>query len=162
MINFHFILTSINYTLLFALFCLHKITNQVVQLHKNHFSIKREMDTDCPICLEPFSAPIFILNCGHNLCGECVENLKNQDEDDDEWPCPICRAMQEKSRDLPRNFFAEQVTLWIETLVSFFEGNGSPSKCFIIQCKNWVWANHSNRTRISKNKVWPEMTGNVL
>ena len=67
------------------------------------------MDTDCPICLEPFSAPIFILNCGHNLCGECVENLKNQDEDDDEWPCPICRAMQDKSRDLPRNFFAEQV-----------------------------------------------------
>ena len=67
------------------------------------------MDTDCPICLEPLSAPIFILNCGHNLCGECVDNLKNQDEDDDEWPCPICRAMQEKSRDLPRNFFAEQV-----------------------------------------------------
>ena len=68
------------------------------------------METDCPICLEPFSAPILILNCGHNLCGDCVAELKNND-DDDEWPCPICRSMQEKSRDLPRNFFAEQVTL---------------------------------------------------
>ena len=87
------------------------------------------MDTDCPICLEPFSAPIFILNCGHNLCGECVDNLKNQDEDDDEWPCPICRAMQEKSRDLPRNFFAEQVNSSITNkLENIFQGNGSSPK----------------------------------
>ena len=87
------------------------------------------MDTDCPICLEPFSAPIFILNCGHNLCGECVETLKNQDEDDDEWPCPICRAMQDKSRDLSRNFFAEQVSSQQFDRCNKNSGNGPSTKC---------------------------------
>ena len=110
------------------------------------------MDTDCPICLEPFSAPIFILNCGHNLCGECVENLKNQDEDDDEWPCPICRAMQDKSRDLPRNFFAEQVKFSILWQVQKKNsGNGPCKKCSFWKIR--ITANYWDWKRISENKV---------
>ena len=48
-----------------------------------------------------------MLNCGHNLCESCVNQLTNQ-SDAYEWPCPICRKVQFKYQDIPRNFLAEQ------------------------------------------------------
>ena len=62
---------------------------------------------DCPVCLEEFKPPILMLNCGHNLCETCTNELMNQ-SDDQEWPCPICRKVQFKYQDIPRNFLAEQ------------------------------------------------------
>jgi len=62
---------------------------------------------DCPVCLEEFKPPILMLNCGHNLCESCVNQLTNQ-SDDHEWPCPICRKVQFKYQYIPRNFLAEQ------------------------------------------------------
>ena len=49
-----------------------------------------------------------------------MDHLKNDDDDDDddEWPCPICRSMQDKSRDLPRNFFAEQAMVHLQNTLS--------------------------------------------
>ena len=47
-----------------------------------------------------------------------MDHLKNDDDDDDEWPCPICRSMQDKSRDLPRNFFAEQAMVHLQNALS--------------------------------------------
>ena len=62
---------------------------------------------DCPVCLEKFQPPILMLNCGHNLCETCVNQLMNQ-SDEQEWLCPICRKTQFKYQDIPRNWLAEQ------------------------------------------------------
>ena len=66
------------------------------------------MDSDCPVCLEPFEPPIMMLNCGHNLCQNCTNDLATRENNNQEWTCPICRKTQYKNQEIPRNWLAEQ------------------------------------------------------
>ncbi|XP_035900307.1 LON peptidase N-terminal domain and RING finger protein 1-like [Anopheles stephensi] len=44
-------------------------------------------DTECPICLEDYKAPV-IVNCGHSFCSNCIERCIKTGMAE---ICPICK-----------------------------------------------------------------------
>ena len=71
-----------------------------------------EENFKCALCLDFFTAPVLMTNCGHNYCQECLTGMAETP-----WPCPVCRKEQHQSPDqLARNYFLEQtVQSFIET-----------------------------------------------
>ena len=71
----------------------------------------------CALCLDFYSAPVRMTNCGHNFCSECLigmvqaEDMDAEEDENEEfiWNCPECRTEQsEKPQRLARNFFVER------------------------------------------------------
>ena len=71
-----------------------------------------EENFKCALCLDFFTAPVLMTNCGHNYCQECLTGMAETP-----WPCPVCRREQhQRPKQLARNFFLEQaVQGFIET-----------------------------------------------
>ncbi|XP_078496449.1 E3 ubiquitin-protein ligase TRIM39-like [Lissotriton helveticus] len=47
-------------------------------------------EATCSICLEYFTDPVMIIDCGHNFCRSCITQIwEGRDEN---FPCPECRA----------------------------------------------------------------------
>ena len=55
-----------------------------------------ETSLECPVCLDIFGSDLNhikapkILNCGHTICRECLENL-NKNAKNNYFSCPICK-----------------------------------------------------------------------
>ncbi|XP_078496461.1 E3 ubiquitin-protein ligase TRIM39-like [Lissotriton helveticus] len=47
-------------------------------------------EATCSICLEYFSDPVMIIDCGHNFCRSCI--TQSWEGRDGNFPCPECRA----------------------------------------------------------------------
>ena len=71
-----------------------------------------EENFKCALCLEFFTAPVLMTNCGHNYCQQCLTVMTEFP-----WLCPFCRKKQHQiPEQMPRNFFLEQsVQNFIET-----------------------------------------------
>ncbi|XP_078497940.1 E3 ubiquitin-protein ligase TRIM39-like isoform X1 [Lissotriton helveticus] len=48
-------------------------------------------ETTCSICLEYFTDPVMIIDCGHNFCRSCI--TQSWEGTDGNFPCPQCREM---------------------------------------------------------------------
>ena len=58
----------------------------------------------CALCLDFFTAPVRITNCGHNFCQQCLTEMN-----DTPWICPECRTeQQQRPEELTRNYFLEK------------------------------------------------------
>ncbi|KAI3385121.1 hypothetical protein SNEBB_002580 [Seison nebaliae] len=60
----------------------------------------------CPICLN-FMKNCQILNCGHNLCVDCLKTMTNSGAP---LSCPICRVQFTVYSEKPRNFIVQQLS----------------------------------------------------
>ena len=70
-----------------------------------------EEELKCPLCLDCFTPPVRITNCGHNYCQGCLTMMRETP-----WMCPVCQIPQQQSPEqLTRNFFLER------TLENFLE-----------------------------------------
>ncbi|XP_078497909.1 E3 ubiquitin-protein ligase TRIM39-like [Lissotriton helveticus] len=47
-------------------------------------------EATCSICLEYFTDPVIIIDCGHNFCRSCI--TQSWEGRDGNFPCPECRA----------------------------------------------------------------------
>ena len=58
---------------------------------------------ECPICLQLYSEPRILTNCGHSLCTRCIDALSIAPP---EVECPMCSVVTYYAsiRDLPINF----------------------------------------------------------
>ncbi|KAH3762435.1 tripartite motif-containing protein 55 [Pelomyxa schiedti] len=58
----------------------------------------------CPICMEKWHAPIFLLPCAHSLCGSCADSILQKSPQ-----CPLCRTLipAKSTSDLKRNYQLE-------------------------------------------------------
>ena len=66
-----------------------------------------EEDLKCSLCLDFFTAPIRITNCGHDYCQECLAIAAIAGAA--VWPCPECRAEQNQPPEqLAKNFRLER------------------------------------------------------
>ncbi|XP_069097919.1 E3 ubiquitin-protein ligase TRIM11-like [Pleurodeles waltl] len=52
-------------------------------------SLKEE--ATCSICLEYFTDPVMIIDCGHNFCRSCI--TQSWEGGDGNFPCPQCRGI---------------------------------------------------------------------
>ncbi|XP_078496909.1 E3 ubiquitin-protein ligase TRIM39-like [Lissotriton helveticus] len=51
-------------------------------------------EATCSICLEYFSDPVMIIDCGHNFCRSCItQSWKGRDGN---FPCPQCREISRR------------------------------------------------------------------
>ena len=65
---------------------------------------KMEEELKCPVCLDFFTPPVRMTNCGHNYCHQCLTMFTATP-----WHCPECRTEQaERPEHLARNFFLER------------------------------------------------------
>ena len=65
---------------------------------------KMEEELKCPLCLDFFTSPVRMTNCGHNYCQECLTEMMETP-----WLCPECRTeQQQRPEQLARNFFLER------------------------------------------------------
>ena len=61
----------------------------------------------CLIISDTYQPPICMTRCGHSFCQKC---LLVACPDSRDWSCPTCKHVHDCSvRELPRNFFAEQI-----------------------------------------------------
>ena len=65
----------------------------------------QEEDLKCALCLDFFTPPVHITNCGHNYCLQCLTGMTATP-----WPCPECRNEQhQRPMQLTRNFVFEKI-----------------------------------------------------
>ena len=66
----------------------------------------------CALCLDFFTSPVRMTNCGHNYCQQCLTAMAVTP-----WMCPECRSEQhQEPEQLARNYFLEQsIQNFIET-----------------------------------------------
>ena len=65
----------------------------------------QEGDLKCALCLDFFTAPVHITNCGHNYCQQCLTGKFAAP-----WSCPECRTEQhQRPEQLIRNFVFEKI-----------------------------------------------------
>ena len=65
---------------------------------------KMEEELKCPLCLDFFTPPVRITNCGHNYCQQCLEMITATP-----WRCPVDQTeQQQRPEHLTRNFFLER------------------------------------------------------
>ena len=68
----------------------------------------------CLIISDTYQPPICMTRCGHSFCQKCLAAFCQKRlaacPDSRDWPCPTCKHVHDCSvRELPRNFFAEQI-----------------------------------------------------
>lgn len=67
------------------------------------------MDSECPVCMEvygvPDTEPRVLVECGHSICGRCVDRIHHEDGT---IVCPECRAIN-VGHSMPRNFLAMEL-----------------------------------------------------
>jgi hypothetical protein len=92
-VNQHFEIATVEYKELEVI-----VNNEIIPEH-----IKSKLKTmteelkkkwDCCVCLD-FITDIEITNCGHFMCKDCLEGLKQHTEGDS-WSCPVCRKKSKK------------------------------------------------------------------
>ena len=70
-----------------------------------------EEDLQCGLCLDFFTAPVRMTDCGHNFCQQCLTGMNETP-----WFCPECRKEQhQRPEQLARNFFLEKT---VEKLIA--------------------------------------------
>ncbi|XP_078497932.1 E3 ubiquitin-protein ligase TRIM39-like [Lissotriton helveticus] len=56
-------------------------------------------ETTCSICLEYFTDPVMIIECGHNFCRSCItQSWEGRDEN---FPCPQCSEISPRKKFRP-------------------------------------------------------------
>ena len=66
-----------------------------------------EEDLKCSLCLDFFTAPIRMTNCGHDYCQECLAMAAPAGAAS--WSCPECRTEQQQPPEqLAKNFRLER------------------------------------------------------
>ena len=91
----------------------------------------RILHSKCALCLDFYTAPVLIINCGHNFCQECLsEYLPASDDNEAAWNCPECQIEHnQRLEQLSRNFFLERTVLkYIESQKNFCVTHESPKK----------------------------------
>ena len=81
-------------------------STQIVEVRHKREKIKKmqEQDLQCALCLDFFTSPVRITNCGHNFCQQCLIGMTETP-----WMCPECRTeQQQRPEQLARNFFLEK------------------------------------------------------
>ena len=64
-----------------------------------------EEDHQCALCLDFFTGPVRMTNCGHNFCQQCLIGMAETP-----WMCPECRTEQhQQPEQLARNFYLEKM-----------------------------------------------------
>ena len=60
---------------------------------------EREKLSDCPVCMMRYDNPVQFRNCGHSLCLNCANSLRQNHPPRDNpnafcepWTCPVCRT----------------------------------------------------------------------
>ena len=66
---------------------------------------KKEMSSDCPVCLDTFDDPYILTQCGHTLCKRCIERTA---QGRSTLRCPICRKTNQVNNVVP-NFELRQL-----------------------------------------------------
>ena len=70
-----------------------------------------EEDLHCALCIDFFTAPVRMTDCGHNFCQQCLTVMNETP-----WLCPECRNEQhQRPVELARNFFLEKT---VEKLIA--------------------------------------------
>ena len=54
--------------------------------------IPKQIDIECPVCLNILTEPHLVSCCGHNFCGSCIERVKASD-----GACPMCKEKNYQS-----------------------------------------------------------------
>ena len=108
-----------------------------------------EADLKCSLCLDIFTAPVLMTNCGHNFCSKCLKanfeaSAADSDADSDDenqstcWSCPECRTtFYGQIEDLARNFFVERTIEKYQTSRMYLCGAHNLQKklrkCFLVK-----------------------------
>lgn len=89
---------------------------------------------NCPICLKNYSStciPKIAYPCGHGMCGECILDYRQHNEEDNELKCPICREVIVQDFEnydlqyISNNVNTDVMSYWSRRLLEIVESKGS-------------------------------------
>ena len=85
---------------------LHATRLNLCEPHKSVTKLNmEEEDHQCALCLDFFTGPVRMTNCGHNFCQQCLIGMVELP-----WMCPECRKEQhQQPEQLARNFYLEKI-----------------------------------------------------
>ncbi|XP_078497852.1 E3 ubiquitin-protein ligase TRIM39-like [Lissotriton helveticus] len=66
-------------------------------------------EATCSICLEYFSDPVMIIDCGHNFCRSCI--TQSWEGRDGNFPCPQCRQISRRKKLRPNRQLGNMVEM---------------------------------------------------
>ncbi|XP_066474539.1 zinc finger protein RFP-like [Tiliqua scincoides] len=68
-------------------------------------------EATCPICLDYFTDPVTIAECGHNFCQGCLTQYWGEEEEDAAAFCPQCRGSIQQRNLIPNRQLATFVEI---------------------------------------------------
>ncbi|XP_078496925.1 E3 ubiquitin-protein ligase TRIM39-like [Lissotriton helveticus] len=66
-------------------------------------------EATCSICLEYFTDPVMIIECGHNFCRSCI--TQSWEGRDGNFPCPQCREISPRKKFRPNRQLGNMVEI---------------------------------------------------